>query len=423
MYDEYGSTSEPRQGQGHQGHGYHHENYDQFFQHGGFDSFFGGRGGGFRFNFNNNGHNNRKSSEEEINKKIYDEIILPQSHVKPFLIYSYTEFCMMCMTVESTWEQLKQEIKNIGFGAGHSDASWNRELSKTLGIHTVPSIVGIINQKVYQFNGEFTLKNLREFVRKLIPSKLVTDLNRNNFNQTLMDTLDENKVFALFVSYSNQLTLRYQMPCLQMINNIKCSSIKLNSLDSNFNSYLAENFNVFLPTTNEKQELLLLFKENTFLIGNKYEYRPCFQQQSHEISFANILQTFESNKFLNLPRLSSSQHFFDLCSSWSQSQSDFDSESPKIICVIFVTEKAVKTSSNFFTSNDFKLKLAKKVVNDDYFKKTAQFTYIYLDIQSDFIEKIVKNSKLKSIESNKTIFEDKVNKIFLFLNLMLFKAN
>ena len=128
------------------------------------------------------------------------------------------------------------------------------------------------------------------------------------------------------------------------------------------------------------------------------------------------MQTFESNKFLNFPRLSSSQHFFDLCSSWSQSQSDFDSESPKIICVIFVTEKAVKTSSNFFSSNDFKLKLAKKVVNDDYFKKTAQFTYIYLDIQSDFIDKIVKNSKLKSIESNKTIFEEKVNKFFENLN-------
>ena len=110
----------------------------------------------------------------------------------------------------------------------------------------MPSIVGIINQKVYQFNGEFTLKNLREFVRKLIPSKLVIDLNRNNFNQTLMDTLDENKVLAIFASYSNQLTLRYQMPCLQMINSIKCSSIKLNSLDSSFNSYLAENFNVFL---------------------------------------------------------------------------------------------------------------------------------------------------------------------------------
>lgn len=61
MYDEYGTTSEPRQG-GQPG-GFQRENYEQFFH--GFENFFGGRGGGFRF-FNGN---NRKSSEEEINKK------------------------------------------------------------------------------------------------------------------------------------------------------------------------------------------------------------------------------------------------------------------------------------------------------------------------------------------------------------------
>lgn len=87
------------------------------------------------------------------------------------------------MNVESTWEQLKQEIKNIGFGAGHSDASWNRELSKMLGISSVPSIVGVINFKVYHFHGEFTIKNLREFVRKLIPTKLITEVFRCFFLQ------------------------------------------------------------------------------------------------------------------------------------------------------------------------------------------------------------------------------------------------
>ncbi len=50
-----------------------------------------------------------------------------------------------------------------------------------------------------------------------------------NFNQTLQETIDENKVFAIFASNTNQLTLRYQMPCLQMIGNIKCASIKLSN--------------------------------------------------------------------------------------------------------------------------------------------------------------------------------------------------
>lgn len=65
MYDEYGTTSEPRQGGG----GYQRESYDQFFgdfPFHGFESFFGGRG--FRF-ARDGGGQNRKSSEEAVNKK------------------------------------------------------------------------------------------------------------------------------------------------------------------------------------------------------------------------------------------------------------------------------------------------------------------------------------------------------------------
>ena len=80
------------------------------------------------------------------------------------------------MSVENVWQSFKQEIKNIGFGAGHSDASWNRELSKNLGINTVPSITGIVNGRIHHFRGEISLKNLREFARRLIPAKLTTEV-------------------------------------------------------------------------------------------------------------------------------------------------------------------------------------------------------------------------------------------------------
>ena len=110
LYDDYGTTSEPRHGGG--GHGYHRESHDNFFRDfEGFEGFFGG--GGFKFNFNDR-QNSRKSREEEITKKIYDETVFPNSHTKPFLIYSYTEFCWSCMAVEGVWQQFKQEIKNIG---------------------------------------------------------------------------------------------------------------------------------------------------------------------------------------------------------------------------------------------------------------------------------------------------------------------
>lgn len=66
LYDDYGTTNEPRQGGG--GGGYQRESYDGFFRDfDGFESFFGQGHGGFKFN--NRRENARKNPEEEINKK------------------------------------------------------------------------------------------------------------------------------------------------------------------------------------------------------------------------------------------------------------------------------------------------------------------------------------------------------------------
>lgn len=62
MYDDYGSTQEPRHG--HQQHG-NRDNFDNFFR----DFHFGGGGGGFRFNGGGGFNQRRKSTAEEINKK------------------------------------------------------------------------------------------------------------------------------------------------------------------------------------------------------------------------------------------------------------------------------------------------------------------------------------------------------------------
>ncbi len=56
------------------------------------------------------------------------------------------------------------------------DASWNRELARTLGIKNVPSIVVVINRKVFHFNGDFQMKSLREFVRQIFPKNLVNEV-------------------------------------------------------------------------------------------------------------------------------------------------------------------------------------------------------------------------------------------------------
>lgn len=143
----------------------------------------------------------------------------------------------------------------------------------------------------------------------------------NDLNDTLFQSIKDNHVFAIFFSTSNQITLRYQMPCFQMTGLIQCASIKLNSIDENFKKYLNNHFGIDVTFSQTyKQEMLVLFKENTVNVNGNFIYKPSLTSKANEFSYSTILQTFESNKLLIMPRISSLHHFFEICPSWSNNQ-------------------------------------------------------------------------------------------------------
>lgn len=93
-------------------------------------------------------------------------------------------------------------------------------------------------------------------------------------------------------------------------------------MDKSMRAYLETNFNLNFPppsTSSNREETLVIFKETMFtsMDGAGFNFKPVSTQKSNELTYANILQTFETNKYLNLPRLSSINHFLDLCPSWS----------------------------------------------------------------------------------------------------------
>ena len=50
----------------------------------------------------------------------------------------------------------------------------------------------------------------------------------------------------------------------------------------------------------------------------------------------------------------------------------------------------------------FEVLLIKKISNDEYFKKNAQFTYVSLEAQPDFAERLLKSLNVAASESNKS---------------------
>lgn len=41
-------------------------------------------------------------------------MIFPNSHFKPYFIYTYTDFCFVCYKIDPIWNEFKEEVKNLG---------------------------------------------------------------------------------------------------------------------------------------------------------------------------------------------------------------------------------------------------------------------------------------------------------------------
>ena len=60
------------------------------------------------------------------------------------------------------------------------DAFWNQELARSLAIDIdSPAIIAVIKNKIYHFQSEYSIKNLRDFAKSIFPADLVEKVTRN----------------------------------------------------------------------------------------------------------------------------------------------------------------------------------------------------------------------------------------------------
>jgi hypothetical protein len=105
-------------------------------------------------------------------------------------------------------------------------------------------------------------------------------------------------------------------------------------MEKSYREYLEINFNIKVPAGKSaggqgKEEVLVIFKESMFaspLSSQIFNYKPAVVQKSTEFAYSTMHQLLDTNKHLNFPRISSLQHFYDLCPSWFSHQAYFENE-------------------------------------------------------------------------------------------------
>ena len=63
-----------------------------------------------------------------------------------------------------------------GLGVGCVQVQLDHALANKLRISRIPSIVGVINGKLHHFGGKWGLYEIRDFIRSMFPSDLITQV-------------------------------------------------------------------------------------------------------------------------------------------------------------------------------------------------------------------------------------------------------
>ncbi|XP_071804979.1 dnaJ homolog subfamily C member 16-like [Asterias amurensis] len=338
-YDNFGhvtSGNQPRQ--------YHN---DHFHFGRGFDN--------FQFRFTNQGSSGFDPRRVTLEK--FESGILPESHRKPFLLFVTGDWCFSCVRVEGVWNEAAADLETLGVGMGTVHGDYSRPLLKKLGVYQWPSIVGIINGKIYSFSRSHISKDtLKEFVQGLLPSDAVSRVTDANQESFFSGWQSDNKPRSLLFSRRSSPSLLYQLLAFKLQNVHTFGFTQIGGKDT---AELVWKFDI-----SSTEPTLLIFKEDNEEYVEKH--------QSLKIDISLLETAINNNRYLFVPRLTSQQLYENICA-----------ESPvaygRSICVILITKNPSMHKEHLDSFRN-----AAKTLQS--FPQDTHFAHIYQDTQMELVK-------------------------------------
>uniref|UniRef100_A0A7N9APL1 DnaJ homolog subfamily C member 16 n=1 Tax=Mastacembelus armatus TaxID=205130 RepID=A0A7N9APL1_9TELE len=227
----------------------------------------------------------------------FNSDVLPDSHKRPYLIKVTSEWCFACIHIEPVWKETVQQLEPLGVGIGVVDMGYERRLANQLGVHRVPSIIGLLNGRVTLFHQAVVREHLQQFIEDLLPHRLVEKITDNNYLAFLDSWQVENKPSVLLFDQVPIVPLLYKLTAFAFRDYVRFGFVDQGDPQ---NTRILQQFNIntYAPT-------MLLFKEDTEKPVDIIQARGMKRQ---------IMDEFVSNnKFLQVPRLVNQQLFDELC--------------------------------------------------------------------------------------------------------------
>nr|CAG4641606.1 EOG090X049L [Eurycercus lamellatus] len=321
--------------------------------------------GGFRFQF--------KMSEmsffhqQTISLRGYENSILPQSQKQPYLIMVYSEWCMMCLHLLPLWQRLAEDLGPIGVTLATVHYDQETELAQKLGGRRgeLPHVVLVIDSRVSYYKDEqFSIVKVIEFIRSRFPRNLISSINDENAEDFLNGWRD-NKVRVFLFGKLELVRLRYLTLAFKYRSH---AVFGYSQLSQESTKIIRDKFAV--PANLDS---LLLFHEDVS--------RPAARLSMADLPYSTMKDVIDTNKYLQLPRLSSQVMLDSLCPPEISSVR-------RRLCAILVTEDREE-------DDEAREQLRKFTRTVKFSRDRITFTYIFRDKQTEFLSALSKGGELQ----------------------------
>nr|CAG4646961.1 EOG090X049L [Megafenestra aurita]SVE92320.1 EOG090X049L [Megafenestra aurita] len=322
--------------------------------------------GGFRFQF--------KMSEmmffhqHKITMRGYENLIFPQSSTQPYLVLVYSEWCLMCLHLLPMWKRLVDDLNPIGINLATVHYEQEIELAHKLGGRRgeLPHIVLVMESQVSYFKEEeFSTAKVIEFIRSRFSRNLIATIDNDNVSQYLKGWKD-NKIRVLIFGKLELVRLRYLSLAFKYRYNAVFGYVQL---DLETTQALTEKYNV--PS---KLDSLLLFHEDC--------NRPVARISMADLPYSTLKNVIDSNKYLQLPRLSSQKMLDSLCPPES-------SNTRRRLCAILVTDDLEE-------DEEAREHLRQFTRQFKFSRDRIAFSYVYREKQVEFLRSLLQDGKSPS---------------------------
>lgn len=299
-------------------------------------------------------------------RRAYENRILPQSFTRPYIIVFYGDLCFPCVEIEHILEKIMNELESIGIGFATVHSQHENVLAQKIGVRTLPHIISLVDGDVRTYlDNQISLAGMIEFVKRSIPTNLVTEVNDRNYVDFLSAWKD-NRVRVLFVNEDRFIKLQYYIVAFYFRERIAFGHVVADQASDE----ILEQYHV-----NPKMSCMLLFNEDIS--------RSTASLSVTELKTQLMKEVLESNKYLYLPRVASQAMFDQLCPIESLA-------SKHKLCVMLVSSDT--------PDNDVKLEAMRNFMRESKFTSDRfKFMYIFREKQTQFVKTLTSGFKKGNI--------------------------